>query len=75
MRQYNADRQPDFPPYSLSHICDPYLDRQDYPGLFQRLKDRFAKDGRFIPVGGAWVEMDSNLVGMVYVEPGITQIH
>ena len=39
--------------------------RQDYPGLFQRLKERVAEDGRFVPVGGCWVEMDCNLVGNI----------
>ncbi|XP_004365158.2 alpha mannosidase [Capsaspora owczarzaki ATCC 30864] len=31
-----------------------------YPGLFSRLRER-VKQGRFIPVGGAWVEMDGNI--------------
>ena len=30
--------------------------RQHYPGLFSRLRER-VKQGRFIPVGGTWVEM------------------
>ena len=32
--------------------------RQDYPGLFERLR---AAKQRFVPVGGCWVEMDCNL--------------
>ncbi|KAH0619864.1 hypothetical protein JD844_014236 [Phrynosoma platyrhinos] len=31
-----------------------------YPGLFTAIQN-FAKQGRFIPVGGTWVEMDGNL--------------
>ncbi|XP_054858782.1 alpha-mannosidase 2C1 [Eublepharis macularius] len=31
-----------------------------YPGLYAKIQD-FAKEGRFIPVGGTWVEMDGNL--------------
>ncbi len=33
---------------------------QDYPTLFKRIKGA-VKDGRFEPIGGAWVEMDGNL--------------
>ena len=35
--------------------------RQDYPGLFERLRG-MARQQRFVPVGGCWVEMDCNLV-------------
>ncbi|XP_051548810.1 alpha-mannosidase 2C1 [Myxocyprinus asiaticus] len=31
-----------------------------YPGLFSEIK-HFVQKGRFIPVGGTWVEMDGNL--------------
>uniref|UniRef100_A0A670JV73 Mannosidase alpha class 2C member 1 n=1 Tax=Podarcis muralis TaxID=64176 RepID=A0A670JV73_PODMU len=31
-----------------------------YPGLYSTIQ-KFAKEGRFIPVGGTWVEMDGNL--------------
>ncbi|XP_048766025.2 alpha-mannosidase 2C1-like [Ostrea edulis] len=34
--------------------------KQNYPGLYTQIKD-FVKRGRFIPVGGTWVEMDGNL--------------
>ncbi|XP_075753510.1 alpha-mannosidase 2C1 [Pelodiscus sinensis] len=34
--------------------------RNRYPGLYAQIQD-FAKEGRFIPVGGTWVEMDGNL--------------
>ncbi|KAJ3175511.1 Alpha-mannosidase 2C1 [Geranomyces variabilis] len=33
---------------------------QLYPKLFERIK-RHAKTGRFIPIGGTWVEMDCNI--------------
>jgi alpha-mannosidase len=33
---------------------------QDYPELFERIQKE-AKGGRFIPIGGSWVEMDGNL--------------
>ncbi|MFB6615462.1 alpha-mannosidase [Streptomyces sp. NPDC056367] len=32
------------------------------PGLFERVKKRIA-EGRFVPVGGMWVESDTNMVG------------
>lgn len=32
------------------------------PELFERIKKRIA-DGRFVPVGGMWVESDTNMVG------------
>ncbi|KAM7151591.1 alpha-mannosidase 2C1 isoform 2-T2 [Macrochelys suwanniensis] len=34
--------------------------RNWYPGLYVQIQD-YAKEGRFIPVGGTWVEMDGNL--------------
>ena len=34
--------------------------REDYPSLYQRLVTA-VKSGRFIPVGGLWVEMDGNI--------------
>jgi len=36
--------------------------KQFYPELFQRIAARVA-DGRFVPVGGMWVESDTNLPG------------
>ncbi|HEX4400189.1 MAG TPA: glycoside hydrolase family 38 C-terminal domain-containing protein [Galbitalea sp.] len=36
--------------------------RDFYPPLFERIKARVA-DGRFVPVGGMWVESDTNLPG------------
>lgn len=32
----------------------------DYPSLFDRIV-KAAKDGKFLPIGGAWVEMDANM--------------
>ncbi|CAN6674546.1 alpha-mannosidase [Trichomonascus vanleenenianus] len=34
--------------------------KEDYPELFERLK-KAIKAGRFIPIGGSWVESDTNL--------------
>ncbi|XP_071483559.1 alpha-mannosidase 2C1-like [Diadema antillarum] len=34
--------------------------KTNYPSLYSRVKD-MVKRGRFIPVGGCWVEMDGNL--------------
>lgn len=34
--------------------------KEDYPELFERLKVQVA-NGRFIPIGGSWVESDTNL--------------
>ncbi|CAG0889167.1 unnamed protein product [Darwinula stevensoni] len=31
-----------------------------YPSLFEEIR-KFAAEGRFVPVGGAWVEMDGNI--------------
>ena len=36
--------------------------KADHPELFERVRQRVA-DGRFVPVGGQWVEPDSNLPG------------
>jgi alpha-mannosidase len=36
--------------------------KEFYPELFERIRARVA-DGRFVPVGGMWVESDTNLPG------------
>ena len=36
--------------------------RDDYPALFARIREHVAA-GRFIPVGGMWVESDTNMPG------------
>lgn len=34
--------------------------KEDHPDLFERVKAA-AKDGRFVPIGGSWVECDTNM--------------
>lgn len=34
--------------------------KEDHPDLFKRVQ-KAVKDGRFVPIGGAWVESDTNL--------------
>jgi alpha-mannosidase len=34
--------------------------KEYYPGLFQEIQEA-VKAGRFVPVGGTWLEMDGNL--------------
>lgn len=34
--------------------------RHDYPDLFKKIQ-KAAKDGRFVPIGGSWVECDTNM--------------
>jgi len=36
--------------------------QQDHPDLWERLRQRVA-EGRFVPVGGMWVESDTNMPG------------
>jgi len=36
--------------------------KEFYPGLFERIRERVA-EGRFVPVGGMWVESDTNMPG------------
>ncbi|MFJ3404752.1 alpha-mannosidase [Promicromonospora sp. NPDC090134] len=36
--------------------------KEYYPGLFERIRERVA-EGRFVPVGGMWVESDTNMPG------------
>jgi alpha-mannosidase len=36
--------------------------KEHYPALFERIRARVA-EGRFVPVGGMWVESDTNLPG------------
>ncbi|MEV7827887.1 alpha-mannosidase [Microbacterium enclense] len=36
--------------------------KEHYPALWERLKERVV-EGRFVPVGGMWVESDTNMVG------------
>ncbi|MEN5073153.1 glycoside hydrolase family 38 C-terminal domain-containing protein [Isoptericola cucumis] len=36
--------------------------QEHYPELFERIRER-VREGRFVPVGGMWVESDTNLPG------------
>lgn len=36
--------------------------RESYPSIFEQIRDRVA-EGRWVPVGGSWVEADGNLTG------------
>ncbi|HAQ9640215.1 TPA: alpha-mannosidase, partial [Enterococcus faecium] len=36
--------------------------KEHYPELFERVKQKVA-EGRFVPVGGMWVESDTNMPG------------
>ena len=40
--------------------------KEFYPSLYQEIKD-YVKLGRFIPVGGTWVEMDGNIPRYYYL--------
>jgi len=39
--------------------------KQHYPSLYEEMK-HFISLGRFIPVGGTWVEMDGNIPRFIY---------
>ena len=53
-----------FPDYHFTQSQPQLYDyvRQDYPELFEAIKQRVA-EGRWEPIGGAWVEMDCNIPG------------
>lgn len=53
------DKYPDFT-YAMSSAQQYAWLEQDHPDLFVRMLQRI-KQGRFIPVGGMWVESDGNL--------------
>lgn len=46
--------------FACSQAQQLYWVMKEYPSLFQSIQER-AKQGKFIPVGGTWVEMDGNL--------------
>jgi alpha-mannosidase len=54
----------EFPEYSFSQSQPQLYDyvQQDYPELFEAIKERVA-DGRWETLGGMWVEADCNLSG------------
>ncbi|RMB57820.1 alpha-mannosidase [Tessaracoccus antarcticus] len=55
------DQDPDFS-FACSSAQQFAWIRDSYPELFERIKIRVA-EGRFIPVGGMWVESDTNMPG------------
>jgi alpha-mannosidase len=55
------DEDPDFV-FACSSAQQYAWTKQYYPGLFERIRERVA-EGRFVPVGGMWVESDTNMPG------------
>lgn len=55
------DEDPDFV-FSCSSAQQYAWIQQYYPDLFERIRERVA-EGRFVPVGGMWVESDTNMPG------------
>jgi alpha-mannosidase len=53
-----------FPDYHFTQSQPQLYDyaRQDYPEMFEAIKQRVA-EGRWEPIGGTWVEMDCNITG------------
>lgn len=55
------DQDPDFV-FACSSAQQYSWMKQHYPDLFERIRVR-AVEGRFVPVGGMWVESDTNMPG------------
>ncbi|GAA4177262.1 alpha-mannosidase [Gryllotalpicola koreensis] len=55
------DEDPDFVFAASSAVQYRWM-KDSYPELFERIRARVA-EGRFVPVGGMWVESDTNLPG------------
>lgn len=55
------DRDPDFT-FACSSAQQYAWIQEDYPELFERIRARVT-EGRFVPVGGMWVESDTNMPG------------
>jgi alpha-mannosidase len=55
------DADPEFT-FSCSSAQQLAWIKQLYPDLFERIKEKVA-EGRFVPVGGMWVEADGNMPG------------
>lgn len=55
------ERDPSFT-FSCSSAVQYHWMKQHYPAIFERMKKHVA-EGRFVPVGGMWVECDANLTG------------
>ncbi|CAN6638477.1 alpha-mannosidase [Trichomonascus vanleenenianus] len=53
------ERYPEYV-FVASQIQQFYWLKEDHPELFKRVQ-KAVKDGRFIPIGGSWVECDSNM--------------
>jgi alpha-mannosidase len=51
-----------YPDYTFAHSQAQHYEwmKQEQPALYANVK-RLAKDGRFVPVGGTWVEPDCNI--------------
>jgi len=52
----------EFPTYKFScpQAAQFQVVKEHYPGLYERIK-QYVAQGRFIPIGGTWVEMDCNV--------------
>ncbi|MFJ3636686.1 alpha-mannosidase [Streptomyces sp. NPDC090112] len=55
------DEHPEFV-FAMSQAQQLDWIKENRPELFERIKKRVA-EGRFVPVGGMWVESDTNMVG------------
>jgi alpha-mannosidase len=55
------DEDPDFV-FACSSAQQFAWVKESYPALFERIKEQVAR-GRFVPVGGMWVESDVNMPG------------
>ncbi|MEU6759615.1 glycoside hydrolase family 38 C-terminal domain-containing protein [Streptomyces sp. NPDC046685] len=55
------DRHPEFV-FAMSQAQQLDWIKTHRPGLFERVKKKIV-DGQFVPVGGMWVESDTNMVG------------
>ena len=55
------DRDPEFI-FACSSAQQYAWMKEHYPDLFERIRER-ALEGRFVPVGGMWVESDTNMPG------------
>ncbi|MDO5728987.1 MAG: glycoside hydrolase family 38 C-terminal domain-containing protein [Actinomycetaceae bacterium] len=55
------ERYPEFT-FSCSSAVQYHWMKEHYPAIFERIKEHVA-EGRFVPVGGMWVECDANLTG------------
>lgn len=53
------EKYPDFK-FTCSQAQQYEWVKERYPGLYAEIK-KFVKSGQFVPVGGAWVEMDGNI--------------